>query len=123
MKRVNTVAKYFASLPHGARSALTDLRKTIRNAAPGATEVIWYGMPTFKLDRMLVSYAAFRDHGSFFPLSSRLLTKFKREVAVYEHSKGTIRFPFDKPLPKSLVKKLVKARIVENEQRRTGSGR
>jgi len=66
---------------------------------------------------MLVAYAAFRIHYSFFPLSSRLLDRYKRETARFRTSKGTLRFSFDEPLPVSLVKKIVKARVAENVSR------
>ena len=120
MNKAKSVNEYFASMPQEARSALTKLRKTIRMAAPGATEVISYGIPTFKLDRMLVSYAAFRNHCSFFPLSAAVLKAHKSELKNYQTSKGTIRFQVDKPLPASLVKRIVRARIEENEQRARG---
>ena len=112
-----TVAEYFAKIPKERRATLTRLRKTIRTMVPKAEEVISYGIPTFKLDKMLVAYAAFRHHCSFFPLSAAVLKAHIKKLKNYETSKGTIRFPIDKPLPASLVRSLVKARIVENEQR------
>jgi len=118
MKATN-VDEYFGSLPPHARSVLMKLRKTIRSIVPEATEVISYGIPTFKLDRMLVAYAAFREHYSFFPLSSRLLNRYRREAARYQTSKGTLRFAFDEPLPESLIRKIVGARI--KELRKKGS--
>jgi uncharacterized protein YdhG (YjbR/CyaY superfamily) len=114
MKKPKTVAEYFASIPPKHRAALNILRKTIRALVPEATEVLSYGIPTFKLDRMLVAYAAFREHYSFFPLSSQLLDRYRRETARYRTSKGTLRFSFDEPLPVLLVKKIVKARVAEN---------
>jgi uncharacterized protein YdhG (YjbR/CyaY superfamily) len=81
--------------------------------APKATEVISYGIPTFKLGRMLVAYAAFGNHYSFFPLSSRLLDRYKRETSRYRASKGTLHFAFDEQLPISLVRKIVRARMAE----------
>ena len=114
MEQATSVAKYFAGLSPRQRVALNRLRKTIRVAAPGATEVLSYGMPTFRLGRMLVSYGAFRDHYSFFPLGSRLLKKFRRELSRYDTSKGTIRFSYDTPLPATLIRKIVRARVKEN---------
>ena len=111
------VDEYLAGVPEEARATLEQLRKTIRAAAPKAVEVISYQMPTFKLDgRMLVSYAAFKNHCSFFPGAAPIKVHAK-DLKAYEISNGTIRFPTNKALPASLVKKLVKARIEENEAR------
>ena len=108
---------YLARVPDEARATLETLRKTIKAAAPKAVEVISYQIPTFKLDgRMLVSFAAFKNHCSFFPGAAPIKVHAK-DLRAYEISKGTIRFPTDKALPASLVKKLVKARIDENEAR------
>lgn len=114
---VSDVEEYLAAVPEEARATLEKLRKTIRAAAPKAVEVISYQVPTFKLDgRMLVSYAAFKNHCSFFP-GAAPIKAHEADLKSYETSKGTIRFPTGKPLPAALVKKLVKARIKENEAR------
>lgn len=111
------VDDYLARVPQEARTTLEKLRQTIKAAAPKAVEVISYQMPTFKLDgRMLVSFAAFKNHCSFFPGAAPIKVHAK-DLKAYEISKGTIRFPTNKALPASLVKKLVKARIEENEAR------
>jgi len=113
---VQTVDDYLATLPADARATLEKLRKTIKAAAPKATEGISYQMPMFKHHGMLVGFAAFKDHCSFFPGAKPVAT-FKDELKDYKTSKGTIRFPIGKPLPAALVKKIVKARIEENETR------
>ena len=96
---------------------LEKLRKTIKAVVPRAVEVISYQIPTFKLDgRMLVSYAAFKDHCSFFP-GAAPIKAHEDELKSYQTSKGTIRFATGKPLPAALVKKLVRTRIKENEAR------
>ena len=101
---------YLAGVEEGARATLEKLRKSIKSAIPRATEVISYGIPTFKLDgKMVASYAAFKGHCSFFP--GAVIREFEDELKAYETSKGTIRFPIGKPLPASLVKKILKARI------------
>jgi uncharacterized protein YdhG (YjbR/CyaY superfamily) len=90
---------------------------------PEATEAISYRMPTFKYKGPLLGFAAFSNHCSLFPMSYSVIEAFKNELKDFHISKGTIRFPVDKPLPTALVKKLVKARIAENEhrkQRRSG---
>ena len=110
------VDEYLARVPEEARGALEKLRETIRAAVPEATEVISYGIPTFKLHgRSLVWYAAFKKHCSFFPLSSAMREAHGKELERYDSSKGTLRFPPNKPLPATLVRKLVKIRIAENE--------
>ena len=111
------VDDYLSRLPQDSRAALEKLRRTIKSVVPGAVEVISYQIPTFKYQgRMLVSYAAFSEHCSFFP-GARPIEIHRNELKAYQTSKGTIRFPIDKPLPAALVKKLVKARIAENEAR------
>jgi len=117
MKKPSSVDAYFRTIPRGARVALQKLRKTIRAAAPEATEVISYGMPCFKHHGMLVGYAAFQDHCSLF-MSTSVTKALKQALAAYDTSKGTIRFTADKPLPTALVRKLVKARIAQNERKR-----
>ena len=111
-----TVDDYLAALPDDARATLQKLRKVIKAAAPKATEVISYQMPMYKHHGMLVGFAAFKDHCSFFPGANPIATH-KDELKAYETSKGTIRFPIGKPLPAALVKKLVRTRIAENEKR------
>jgi uncharacterized protein YdhG (YjbR/CyaY superfamily) len=119
MDEPSSVEAYLAALPEEQRAALEDLRATIRAAAPDATEVISYGMPAFKAHgRSLVGYAAFKDHCSLFPMNSALIARFADDLKPYSTSKGTIRFTVDRPLPKALVRKLVRARLAENEARR-----
>ncbi len=112
------VDAYLAKVPEPARTTLEKLRATIRAAAPKeATECLSYGIPTFRYKGGLVSYAAFKKHCSFFPLQASLIDEMKDELKNYRTSKGTLQFPLDKPLPAMLVKKMVKARIVENDRR------
>jgi uncharacterized protein YdhG (YjbR/CyaY superfamily) len=113
------VAEYFADVPEPARSTLNKIRAAIRSAAPPeATEAISYGIPAFKYKGLLVGFAAFANHCSFFPMSSSVIVAFKKDLIGFETSKGTIRFPLDKPLSDALVKKLVKARITQNERKK-----
>ncbi|MDQ5845783.1 MAG: DUF1801 domain-containing protein [Acidobacteriota bacterium] len=111
-----TVDDYLAGLPEDSRATLEKLRKTIKAAAPKATEGIAWQMPMYKQNGMLVGFAAFKNHCSFFP-GTKAIAAHKAELKNYGTSKGTIRFPIGKPLPATLVKKLVKERIAENEKR------
>ena len=117
--KVKTVDEYLAGVPEPARSTLDKVRAAIRSVVPPeTTEVISYRIPTFKGKGMMVSYAAFTNHCSLFVLSGSLLESFKDELKGYQLSKGTIRFPVDKPLPTALVRKLVRARIAHNARRK-----
>jgi uncharacterized protein YdhG (YjbR/CyaY superfamily) len=109
---------YLATVPEDARTTLEKIRQIVSAAAPGTVEAIWYQIPTFKLDgRALVGFAAFKNHCSFFPMSMAVMRTYHDELKSYDTSKGTIRFPVGKPLRATLVKKIVKARIKENEAR------
>src|SRR6266481_3289777 len=109
------VDEYLARVPEPARSTLMKVRAAIRSAMPTeTTEAISYGMPVFKYQGSLLWFAAFSDHCSLFT-SPGVIAAFKDELKDFQTSKGTIRFPSDKPMSTALVKKLVKARIAENE--------
>src|SRR5260370_13127929 len=113
-----TTDEYLAGVPDAARSTLNKVRAAIRSAVPPeATEAISYGMPTFKYKGSLVWFAAFSNHCSFFPTAS-VIEAFKNELKGFSTSKWTIHFPVDKPLSAALVKKLVKARIAQNERKK-----
>src|SRR5260370_15484986 len=110
-----SVDEYLAGVPEPARSTLNKVRAAIRSAVPPeATETISYQIPAFKYKGLLVWFAAFSNHCSLFPGSS-VIEAFKNELKNFQTSKGTIRFPVDKPMSAVLVKKLVKARVAENE--------
>lgn len=113
-----TIDEYLADIPEPARSTLNRIRATIRSAVPAeATEAISYGIPTFKYKGGLVAFAAFSKHCSLFPMSYAVIKDFEKELKTFHTSKGTIHFPVDKPLPAALVRKVVKARIAENERK------
>lgn len=116
-KPVKNVDEYLAAAPEDVRSVLEELRKTIRSAAPKAEEVISYQIPMFKFHGPLVFFAAFRNHCSFYVVSKPIMDVFTSELKPWDTSGTTIHFSAKNPLPASLVKKIVKARIEENEER------
>ncbi len=113
-----TVDEYLERVPEPARTTLTRIRAIIQSVVPeGTTEVISYQIPTFRYKGALFGYAAFTNHCSLFPMGSRVIAQFEKELAKFEKSKGTIRFPIDKPPSAALIRKLVKARIAHNEEK------
>ena len=112
------VEEYLAGVPEPVRSTFNKLRAAVHSAVPaGATEIISYGIPAFKRKRVLVWFAAFSNHCSLFPTAA-VIEVFKNELQAFSTSKGTIHFPTDKPLPTPLIKKLVRARIAQDEARK-----
>jgi uncharacterized protein YdhG (YjbR/CyaY superfamily) len=118
-KPPNTVEEYLARIPEPARTTLEKVRTTIRSVVPKeTTEVISYGIPAFHYKRGLIAYAAFSDHCSLFPLGSSAIEQFKDELKPFRVAKGTLHFPLEKPFPAPLLKKIVKARIAQNEAKK-----
>jgi uncharacterized protein YdhG (YjbR/CyaY superfamily) len=114
----NDVDEYLAAVPEPARSTLKKVRATIRTLVPPeATEAISYRIPTVRYKGGLLAYAAFANHCSLFPMSLAVMSKFKKELKHFQASKGTIHFPLDKPLPATLLKKLVRARLAEKARK------
>jgi uncharacterized protein YdhG (YjbR/CyaY superfamily) len=119
-KVTNTVDDYLATIPQQSRKAFLDLRSIIRSALPReAEEIISYRIPAFKHNRVLVWFAAFANHCSLFPTAA-VIQQFKNELKEFSKSKGTIQFPLDRPLPKALIKKMVKARVSQAESLKRG---
>jgi uncharacterized protein YdhG (YjbR/CyaY superfamily) len=117
-KKPKTIDDYIANAKSNHRKTLQKLRQTIQTAAPKAEECISYGIPAFRLNgRLLVFFGAWANHCAFYPGSAAMLKKFRNELRNFQTSKGTIRFSPDKALPVALVKKLVKTRIAENNDR------
>ena len=117
-----SVDEYLAGVPEPARTTLNRVRATILSVVPKeTTEVISYGMPTFKYrGKGLVAIAAFKQHCSLFPMSGAVIEKFKDELEGFHTSKGTLQFPVDKPLAATLMKKIIKARMAEIEEKYKG---
>jgi len=108
------VRSYFAATPPKARAALKKIRAAVRSVASGAEEAFSYRIPAFRLEgRPLVWYAAFKNHCSLYPMTGAIRRKLAAALKGFEVSKGTVRLPLAKPIPVGLVKKLVKARIIE----------
>lgn len=113
MNKPVDVDAYITSFPGDVQILLEQLRATIKEAAPQATEMISYGIPAFKLGTMLVWFAAHSNHIGFYPRGAGI-EEFKEELTTYKVTKGTIQFPLDKPLPLQLVAKIVKFRVAQN---------
>ena len=115
-KGFKTTDEYIDSFPQNIQAALQQVRQAIKDAAPKAQEVISYSMPAFKQTGILVWFAAFKNHIGFFPKVSAM-EAFKEQLTLYKTSKGTIRFPLDKPMPISLIKEIVKFRVKEDQSK------
>ena len=114
----SSVDDYLDGVAEPARATLGKIRARILAAAPPeATEAISYGIPTVRYKGALVAYAAFKHHCSLFPMSLAVMRSLAPDLDRYETAKGTIRFAPDKPLPAALVRKIVRARLVEKERR------
>jgi uncharacterized protein YdhG (YjbR/CyaY superfamily) len=117
-RALKTIDEYLAGVPEPARSTLNNIRAAIRSAAPPqVTETISYGIPAFAYKGVLIWFAAFTSHCSLFPTKA-VINAFKDDLKGYSTSKGTIQFPTDRPLPASLVKKMVKARVAQIESKK-----
>lgn len=112
-KNITSIDDYIAQFPENIQEILEQLRKTVRNSAPESEETISYQMPAFRQKGILVYFAAFKNHIGFYPTPSGI-EKFRKGLSGYEVSKGTVKFPIDKPIPLDLISKIVKFRVKEN---------
>jgi uncharacterized protein YdhG (YjbR/CyaY superfamily) len=103
---------YIAGFPQDVQARLQKIRRLIRKAAPDAEETIKYQIPTFVLNGNLVHFAAFPKHIGFYPTPSAIKA-FSAELAGFESAKGSVQFPLDKPVPFTLIKKMVEFRVKE----------
>lgn len=110
--RYSDIDHYILSFPEDIASRLSAIRQCVREQAPAAEEVISYNMPAFKQGRILVYFAAFKDHIGFYALPSGNKA-FQKELSAYKTGKGSIRFPLDEPLPIPLIAKIVNFRLKE----------
>ncbi len=111
-----TVDAYIAGFPDEAQVRLQEVRRTIQQAAPKATEKISYAMPTFVLEGNLVHFAAFKNHIGFYPVPTGI-EAFQDELAGYKQGKGSVQFPLDQPLPLALIGRITQFRVNENKQK------
>ena len=109
----NGVDEHIAKFPKDVQEILQKIRATIHKAAPNAEETINYGIPTFTLNGNLVHFAGFKRHIGFYPTPSGI-EQFKKELSIYKGAKGSVQLPLDKPIPHSLISKIVKFRVKEN---------
>ena len=116
-----TIDEYIARFPKDVQAILEKVRTTIRKAAPGAEEKISYRMPAFAQKGVLVYFAAHQKHIGFYPTSTGIAA-FKKELSAYEGGKGSVQFPFDKPIPYGLIAKIVKFRVSENLEKARAKG-
>ena len=113
---VTTIDEYIQGFPPEVRAILSELRSTIRRAAPEAVEKIIYRIPTFYLNGNLVHFAAFERHIGFYPTAAGI-ARFKKELKRYKSAKGSVQFPLDDPLPRQLIAEIVKFRVIENSRK------
>lgn len=113
MDKPNNIDEYIAIFPGDVQAILEQIRAAIKAVAPQATEAISYGMPAFKLNGILVWFAAYSKHIGFYPHSTGILA-FKKELSGYKGGKGSVQFPIDKPVPLDLISEIVKFRLIED---------
>lgn len=117
METIISVDDYIHSFPKEIQEILHKIRTAARKAAPTALEKISYGMPTLYLNGNLVHFAAYKNHIGLYPSPSGIVA-FKKELSPYEGAKGSVRFSLNKPIPYTLISKIVKHRVKENESKR-----
>jgi uncharacterized protein YdhG (YjbR/CyaY superfamily) len=110
-----TINEYIAAAPKEAREKLREMHACIRQAAPGATESLKWGMPAFSYRRILVTFAAFKNHIGFYPTPSAIKA-FEKELSRFKTAKGSIQFPLEKPLPLPLIRKITAFRVRESNE-------
>ena len=118
MVKYANVDEYMAKLPGDRRVVMEQVRRTIAETAPTATEVIAYNMPAVRIgDRFLASYEAYKDHYSIFPWTERMRAELGDAIEPYVHGKGTLRFPAKDPIPMELVRRIIEIRLGEVTER------
>ncbi len=116
MAKPQTVSQYIAQAPRESRARLREMRACLKALTPDATESLKWGIPSFSYRRILYAYAGFKHHIGFYPTPSAL-KEFKDDLSNYRSAKGSVQFPLDKPLPRSLIKKMARFRIRESQEK------
>ena len=123
-KRVASVREYVASKPKESRASLEAVRRAILKALPNAQEGLAYQMPAYTLNGVGVLYfAGWKSHYSLYPVSDALVETFAKELAPYERSKGTLKFPLSEPVPVRLIERIAKFRARQLATRDAATGR
>lgn len=115
-KKATSIPEYIKAAPKEAQPKLRQMQATIKKASPGAVQGIKWSMPAFSKERILVMFAAFKTHVGFFP-TPRAIVAFKKDLEKYKTGKGSIQFPLDKPLPLSLITKITRFRVAEENKK------
>jgi len=113
MEKYKSVQQYLSTLPEDIQFKVEELRETIKKAAPGASEVISYNMPAYKMNKVLVYFAVYKNHIGFYPTSSGIAA-FQKEIGGFKSSKGAVQFPINEKLPLELIVKIVLFRLAED---------
>jgi uncharacterized protein YdhG (YjbR/CyaY superfamily) len=114
--KAKTITEYIAAAPKERQKKMREMRALLKKAAPGAIEAIKWGAPTFAYKRILFAYPAFKSHIGFMP-TPPVMRAFKKDLAKYKTGKGSVQFPYDKPLPKALITKMAKLRVKEAKEK------
>jgi uncharacterized protein YdhG (YjbR/CyaY superfamily) len=114
--RPKTIAEYIAAAPKDRQKKLREMRALLKKAAPGAKEGVKWGAPVLEYKRILFAFAAFKSHIGFMP-TPPVMRAFKKDLAKYKTGKGSVQFPYDKPLPKALITKMAKFRVKEAKEK------
>lgn len=114
--RPKTIDGYIQNEPRGVQEKLRQMQACIREAAPGAIESLKWGMPAFSYKRILVMFAAFKNHIGFYPTPTAMRA-FKKQLSKFKTGAGSIQFPLDEPLPLPLIKKITAFRVLESKEK------
>ncbi len=114
--KITTIDDYINGFPVDVQEQLQQIRETIKNAAPAASEKISYGMPTFFLNGNLIHFAGYKNHIGLYP-APQGIEAFKEELSVYKGAKGSVQFPLDKPMPLDLIARITKYRVEKQSKK------
>jgi len=113
--RPTTIEQYIEAAPEATQTKLRQLHGAIRKAAPGATESLKWSMPAYSYQKILVTFAIFKNHVGFYPMPSAIKA-FAKELAKFKTARGSVQFPLDQKLPVSLIGKMVRFRVRESKE-------